>query len=151
MALVRCVDEIMYKGLWAIAHASEDEAGKIYNGKEFPLKMGQLVTQVDVAFDTKDYFQTMKKNNWQVQNSFTHAGMMQFRRRVKGNRLEDNYPEEELKLALRMTLISAVLLAIPYVEMCGNPTATIQLKLVFKLLTDQLQTITDTPEQVRFE
>ena len=77
----------------------------------------------------------MKNSTWKAQNSFTHAGVMQMRRRVNGNRLEANYPVAELQAALRTTLVSCCLLSIVYAELLSQPTIKGDLERIHEKLT----------------
>jgi hypothetical protein len=120
MSLVRPILEAMYKGTWAIAHATEGDAEKMRRDAFDWPGMGTIVAQADVAYDTGGFFESAKRGNWKSLNSFTHTGGLQLGRRFTQNDLIPNYPDAELKYAVTSTLTAIGILALPFLASIGR-------------------------------
>jgi hypothetical protein len=148
MALVRSVYELMYRGAWAVVHASEDDAEKMWNDSFKWPDTGKLVTAADEAYGI-EFFQAAKKSNWRSLNSFTHTGGLQVARRFTANDLQPNYVEGELAYAAVSTLIATGILALPFLRAHGRTVAADRLEkflLEYSATSGLVAAIPDAPK-----
>ncbi len=61
LALVRAIVEAIYKGTWAIAYATEDDAEKMNQDVFDWPGMGAIVVKADAAYETGGFFETAKE------------------------------------------------------------------------------------------
>lgn len=76
-------------------------------------------------------FSQLKHNSWKAMNSFTHGGMQQVFRRLKGDSIEPNYDDEEVIEVLRAGGTFALLALQHAAQMAkrADVVATVQHKL----------------------
>ena len=136
MSLVRPIVEAMYKGTWAIAHATDTDAEKMRRDTFDWPGMGTVVTQTDLAYNTAGFFESAKRGNWKTLNSFTHTGGMQLGRRFSQNDLTPNYPEVELKHAVISTITAIGILALPFLASIGRTNDIAKLNAILARLAE---------------
>ncbi|HKI51610.1 MAG TPA: hypothetical protein VJ995_06020 [Geothermobacteraceae bacterium] len=110
-ALARPVYEILYRAHWVAACADEKQIEGIFEDKDIFPKMHDLVSQIDSAFNTGDFWRTIKKNSWSPMNDYTHSGIRQIGRRFKDNQVNQNYETGEILELLNGSNIALLLIA----------------------------------------
>jgi hypothetical protein len=112
LALARSVFEIMWHAAWANAHATEGDLQKILNGTfKFP-EAREVVKDLDEAYGTGTFFQTVHKNSWKHLNSYTHTGKNQLLARMTGTDLAPSYSDDEKTFVLDATRTAVAMTAI---------------------------------------
>jgi hypothetical protein len=112
LALARSVYEIMWHAGWANAYATPEQLRKILNGKfDFP-NAGDVVKDLDKAYEIGTFFEDIHKASWKHLNSYTHTGKNQRLSRMTGWDLEPNYSDYEKIFVLDATRICAAMTAI---------------------------------------
>jgi hypothetical protein len=117
-ALARSTVEGVYRGIWLNCCATDAEVERFVRKDEIDLSMAQLAEAIDtrLAANLKDlhkpfqFFQDMKKNAWDVLNSYTHTGMMQVSRRFTNGELKVAYTDEQvIEITMLVTLEERIL------------------------------------------
>lgn len=95
-ALTRLQYEAYIRGAWIIRCATEVDIDRLYQQDEFT-KIGAMIKALEVVPSfgggvLSDY----QSKNWIALNSFTHGGMHQIQRRIKGKELAANYTEGDV-------------------------------------------------------
>jgi len=137
MALVRPVFEILFNAHWMFACAKPPQIAKIAKGKlKFP-RMDKVVKEVDAAYGTHRFFETVKKRGWNAMNSYTHSGILQLSSRFDGDSIRGNYDEAALTEAVNATTIAVALMS-RFLSVAGNRSEAADKAnaLLMKLLTD---------------
>ena len=101
IALLRTLLDTEYRGLWLISVAKDDEM-KDYLDDKLHLHQQHIFEELDKAYDTDKYFQTEKKNAWKVLSDYTHTGIYQVRKRLKGNKIGSYYTDEDILTTLEV-------------------------------------------------
>lgn len=96
-ALVRCLFEAHFKGMWFYECAKEVHFERLREDK-FEKPFGQIISELEVIKGPS--IAKPKKNYWKSLNSLTHSGPAQLKRRVRDNEIRSNYPENFLKETL---------------------------------------------------
>ena len=94
-ALARPMHEGYVRGVWLLAHASEESVGKFEEGKcpNFP----ELIKQIGDKPETGGAFiKGMTELNLSSFHDLTHGGMEHVIRRTTESSIEPNYAEEEI-------------------------------------------------------
>jgi hypothetical protein len=137
MALVRVVFEILFQAHWMFGCAKPTDIQKIAKGKfDFP-RMGDLVQDVDTAYGTQGFFETVKKRGWNAMNNYTHSGVLQLSSRFDGDSITPNYDERALAEAVNTTTIAIGMMG-RFLSVAGGRTEPAERanQVLLKLLTD---------------
>lgn len=111
-SLVRSVYELLYRAHWVNLCACDEQIEKLKKGKNvFPI-MSELVKQIDLAYNTGQFWQTLKKESWGPMNDFTHTGVRQLSRRYSKDEIIPNYDLEEVVEVLNGTNVAYLMMAL---------------------------------------
>ncbi len=108
-ALVRSIFEAFVRAVWLKDCATDEELAafeRVERGRNFDLLL-QKIEELD-AFKSGT-LSDLKKQAWSAMNSYTHGGIHQVARRVKGNAIDPNYLDGEIMEVLRMGQMFALL------------------------------------------
>src|SRR5216684_6819729 len=89
-ALVRSLIEILVRGVWVTACATEAQVKKFRERDKLDLTFGEMSDAIDKTCGI-DFFHDFKTRSWDALNSYTHAGILQLGRRFTGDKLEPSY------------------------------------------------------------
>ncbi|KVW75490.1 DUF6988 family protein [Burkholderia cepacia] len=102
LALMRVLSESLVRGLWLHFCATDSELIKFRNGR-LDKTFGTLIKEYEAVAGTPDgVLSVFKLSAWTQLNDFTHTGFLQVSRRHKPGRVEGNYPDHDLRVALRV-------------------------------------------------
>jgi hypothetical protein len=119
-ALVRSIFETFVRAVWLKDCASDEELAAFERderGRNFDLILAKI-EELD-AFKSGT-LSDLKKQAWSAMNSYTHGGIHQVARRVKGNAIDPNYLDGEIIEVLRMGQMFALLAFIQIVLVAGR-------------------------------
>jgi hypothetical protein len=120
-SLLRVLNESVARGMWLNLCASPAEVAKFKQGK-IDKDFGQLIADVEAHIGIQSpVLSNLKASAWKAFNGFTHTGFNQVARRHDGGQLVGNYPEEEVKQALRVAGALGLVAAGQLVAMSTNP------------------------------
>ena len=96
-----------------------------------------MTEAVDQAFsDPNDepltFFQQAKNDAWKAANSYTHPGLLQLARQFSGDRVEANYPEEDLISALNASTASVLMLGYLLARITGKQAESVEIEKLFE-------------------
>ncbi len=132
-ALVRCVVEILVRGVWITTCATDAEVEKFRNKDEIDLSFGEMSQAIDEKCGL-DFFHDFKKRSWDALNSYTHTGILQLGRRFTGDRLEPSYMDEEKIEVIRTSTVAILLLVRPFLVRHGHIDAAVEIDKVSESL-----------------
>jgi hypothetical protein len=124
-ALVRSVVEILVRGVWMTACATDAQVKKFREQDKLDLSFGEMSDAIDKACGI-GFFHDFKTRSWDTLNSYTHTGILQLGRRFSGDRLEPSYTDGEQIEVLRASTISIVLLVRPFLIRHGKKDAAVE-------------------------
>jgi hypothetical protein len=132
-ALARPVYETLYRAHWIAACADETQVKNLFEDKDIFPKMYDLVSQIDKAYNTGDFWQSMKKSTWNPMNDYTHSGLRQVGRRFKNNEVLHNYETDEILEVLNGTNMALLLIANLFFSFFEKDDACSEVKeMIFK-------------------
>lgn len=111
-ALVRALHETLYRALWVNACATDKQIEKIIGGKDIFPMMKEMLENIDSAYATGDFWQTIKRNSWTAMNDYTHSGIRQISRRFVNDAVSSNYEIGEIVEVLDATNVALLLMAL---------------------------------------
>ena len=96
-ALLRVQFESFVRGCWIKAHANHEQLEKFIKKDKISQSFDDLITAIEShpTFSNKN-LSNLKNHSWTALNSYTHSGMLQLERRVKGNLFFPNYSDDEI-------------------------------------------------------
>lgn len=112
-ALTRSVTEILVRGVWLTACATDEEVKKFVEKDKIDPAFGEMSEAIDKTCGL-DYFYDFKKQSWKTLNSYAHTGMLQVGRRFAGNTLAPSYTDAEKVEVLRAITSCILLLVRPF-------------------------------------
>jgi hypothetical protein len=121
-ALTRSVTEILYRGVWFTACATDEQVKRFVKDDKIDLTVAELSGAIDATCGL-DYFAEFKKQSWKVLNSYAHTGMLQIGRRFTGNKLAPSYTDAEQIEVLRAITSCILLLVRPFLAKQGLDSA----------------------------
>jgi hypothetical protein len=124
-ALVRSVVEILVRGVWMTACATEAQVKKFREQDKLDLTFGEMSDAIDKVCGI-DFFHDFKTRSWDTLNSYTHTGILQLGRRFSGDKLEPSYTDGEKIEVLRASTISIVLLVRPFLMRHGKKEGAVE-------------------------
>jgi len=71
------------------------------------IKFYKLIADIENKINTESFLSSLKKNLWKSLNSYTHGGMHQISRYIKGNEIYQNFSEAEKYEIIEFALIIA--------------------------------------------
>ena len=119
-ALVRSIFETFVRAVWLKDCATEEDLAAFERderGRNFDLILAKI-EELD-AFKSGT-LSDLKKQAWSAMNSYTHGGIHQVARRVKGNAIDPNYEDGEIIEVLRMGQMFALLAFIQIFLVAGR-------------------------------
>lgn len=119
-ALVRSIFEVFVRAVW-IKDCANDEELAAFERDEYARNFDLILSKIEElpAFKSGT-LSDLKKQAWAAMNSYTHGGIHQIARRVKGNAVDPNYLDEEVIEVLRMGQMFALLAFIQIVQVSGR-------------------------------
>jgi hypothetical protein len=124
-ALVRSLVEILVRGVWMTACATEAQVKKFREQDKIDLSFGGMSDAIDKTCGI-DFFHDFKERSWDTLNSYTHTGILQLGRRFTGDKLEPSYKDAEQIEVLRTSTISILLLVRPFLMRHGQKEAAVE-------------------------
>lgn len=118
-ALTRSVTEILVRGVWLTACATDKEVKKFVKKDKIDPAFGEMSEAIDKTCGL-DYFNDFKKQSWKTLNSYAHTGMLQVGRRFTGNTLAPSYKDTEKIEVLRAITSCILLLVRPFLARQGH-------------------------------
>ncbi|MFZ0736918.1 MAG: hypothetical protein WBL70_05500 [Candidatus Acidiferrales bacterium] len=118
-ALTRSVTEILFRGVWLTACATDEGVRKFVKKDKIDPTIGELSEAIDKTCGL-DYFADFKKQSWKTLNSYAHTGMLQVGRRFTGNTLSPSYTDVEKVEVLRAITSCVLLLVRPFLGRQGH-------------------------------
>jgi hypothetical protein len=109
-ALVRAQFEALVRALWLHLCATPDELQIFVDKDVLPLNFGQMIESIEKHEGFRDkVLSTIKIQVWRAMHGFTHGGMHQIARRMKGDSIEPNYEGEEIIEVLKASGLFALM------------------------------------------
>jgi hypothetical protein len=121
-ALVRSITEILVRGVWMTACATEAQIKKFRDHDKLDLSFGEMSDAIDTACGI-EFFHDFKERSWKALNSYTHTGILQLGRRFTGHKVEPSYTEEEQIEVIKTSTVSILLLVRPFLMKHGQEEA----------------------------
>jgi len=132
-ALVRSIIEILVRGVWITACATDAQVKKFRDQDKLDLTFGEMSDAIDKTCGI-DFFHDFKTQSWATLNSYTHTGILQLGRRFSADKLEPSYTDGEQIEVLRASTIAIVLLVRPFLMRHGQKEAAEEVdKLGYRL------------------
>lgn len=119
-ALVRSTFEVFVRAVWLKDCADDDELAA-FERDEYARNFDLILSKVEELEAFKSgALSGLKKQAWAAMNSYTHGGIHQISRRVKGNAIDPNYLDEEVIEVLRIGQLFALLALIQIVQISSR-------------------------------
>jgi len=125
-ALVRSVIEIMVRGVWITACATEAQVKKFRDQDKLDLSFGAMSDAIDKTCEI-EFFHDFKTKSWDALNSYTHTGILQLGRRFSGDKVEPSYKDGEQIEAIRTSTIAIIMLVRPFLMRHGQKDAAVEI------------------------
>ena len=96
-ALLRACMEAFVRGAWFQCCATPEQVEAFVEKETLSSKFGELIQALEEHPDFSDkVLSNLKHRSWKAMNSYTHGGMLQLGRRIKGDTIEPNFAPEEV-------------------------------------------------------
>lgn len=120
-ALIRPQFEALVRALWLNVCATPEQLKTFLDDDELPLNFGQMIDAVEKHdhFDDK-ILSGIKGRVWHAMHGYTHGGMHQIARRVKGGSIEPNYEPEEIIEVLKASGLFALMALLHVGRLASN-------------------------------
>jgi hypothetical protein len=130
-ALLRLLIEIVVRGVWIAACATDAEIQRFREKDEIDHTFGDMAKAIDAACGI-DYFYDLKKRSWAALNSYTHTGNLQLGRRFTGDRLNPSYKDGEKIEVIRTGTTMLLLIVRPFLAKHGHKKEAVQIDEIGK-------------------
>jgi hypothetical protein len=130
-ALLRSLVEIVFRGVWIAACATDAEIKRFREKDEIDHTFGDVAKAIDAACGI-DYFQDLKKKSWTALNSYTHTGILQIGRRFTGDKLNPSYKDEEKIEVIRTGTTMLLLIVRLFLAKHGHKNEAVQIDEIGK-------------------
>ena len=118
-ALTRSVTEILVRGVWMLACATDDQVQRFVKHDKIDQTLGELSETVDKTCNL-EYFSEFKRQSWKTLNSYAHTGMLQLGRRFHGDKLTPSYTDAE-RIEVTRAITSCILMLVrPFLAQHGQ-------------------------------
>lgn len=119
-ALARPLFETFVRAVWLKDCATNDDLAA-FQRDEFSRKFGETLGQIEQLESFRSgALSSLKKQAWSAMSSYTHGGIQQIARRVKGRAIDPNYTDEEIIEVLRLSQAFAMMAFIQIVLVAGR-------------------------------
>lgn len=118
-ALLRSLVEIVVRGVWIAACATDAQIKKFREKDEIDLTFGEMAKAIDTTCGI-DFFGNLKTKSWAALNSYTHTGILQLGRRFTGEQLKPSYRDEEKIEVIRTGTTMLLLIVRPFLAKHGH-------------------------------
>jgi hypothetical protein len=125
-ALLRSVVEILVRGVWITACATDAEVARFRENDEIKLAFDDMAKAIDVTCGV-DYFHDLKVRSWAALNSYAHTGILQLGRRFTGDQLRPSYKDGEKIEVIRTSTTAILLLVRPFLAKHGHNTDAVRI------------------------
>lgn len=130
-ALLRSLVEIVVRGVWIAACATDAEIKRFREKDEIDHSFDEMARAIDAACGI-DYFHDLKKRSWAALNSYAHTGILQLGRRFTGDRLTPSYKDEEKIEVIRTGTTMLLLIVRPFLAKHGHKNEATQIDEIGK-------------------
>ena len=103
----------MYRAVWIVTAASDDDVRRFSEKDEIRLTMSQMAEAADKACGV-NFFVDFKKRAWDAMNSYTHTGLLQLGRRFTGHQLKAAYSAAEIEEVISTATAAILMLIRPF-------------------------------------
>jgi hypothetical protein len=121
-ALARSVTEILYRGVWFTICATDADVKRFLKHDRIDPTVATMAAAIDAACGL-EWFTQLKKQTWNVLNSYAHTGMHQVGRRFDGSKLVPSYTDAEQVELLRVITSCILMLVRPFLANQGLDSA----------------------------
>ncbi|MEI6804784.1 MAG: hypothetical protein WCK83_16620 [Burkholderiales bacterium] len=120
-ALIRTEFEAYVRAVWLHLCAKPQELKAFVEKDTLPLKFGQMIEAIESQKDFVDkVLSGLKKSTWTAMSGYTHGGMHQVARRVKGGSIEPNYESDEVIEVLKVSGFFALMALRQIARLAGD-------------------------------
>lgn len=130
-ALLRPLVEIVFRGVWIAACATDTEIKRFREKDEIDHSFGEMAKAIDAACGI-DYFHNLKQKSWDALNSYTHTGILQLGRRFTVDKLIPSYKDEEKIEVIRTGTTMLLLIVRPFLAKHGHKNEAVQIDEIGK-------------------
>ena len=110
LALIRPEFECFVRGAWLHHCSSDDELGAFLEKDVIPLTFGKLIAAIEEKPEFPNgILSGVKDSAWKAMNGYTHGGIHQVSRRMKGDYIEPDFEDDALLEVLRFSGAIALL------------------------------------------
>lgn len=131
-ALVRCAFEAYIRGEWIALCATDTEVSTFASDVDNPSPGKLLAILEKTEAFSEGILSKIKKNSWNNMCSYTHTGGLHIQRWSKGNSIEPNYSDEEVKEVLRFAEMVGSLAVVGIASLANNEQIANEVLLKFK-------------------
>jgi hypothetical protein len=119
-ALVRCIVEGGYRGLWINFCATDAEIQDFEQKDRMSLNVKEMAKAIDAKYQAQDFFEDLYSRSWTALCSYTHTGMLQLGRRFTGATAKPAYTDEEIFAATTTATTCTLLLVAKFLAVQGH-------------------------------
>jgi len=119
-ALVRCIIEGVYRGLWINFCATDAEIQDFEQKDRMPLNVKEMAKAIDAKYQAQDFFEDLYSRSWAALCSYTHTGMLQLGRRFSGATAKPAYTDGEIVAATTTATTCTLLLVAKFLAVQGH-------------------------------
>lgn len=130
-ALLRSLVEIVVRGVWIAACATDAEIKRFRERDEIDHTFDDMAKAIDSKCGI-DYFHDLKKNSWAALNSYAHTGVLQLGRRFTGNVLKPSYKDGEKIEVIRTSTTMLLMIVRPFLTKHGHHKEAAQIDEIGK-------------------
>jgi Family of unknown function (DUF6988) len=130
-ALLRSLVEIVVRGVWIAACATDAQIKKFREKDEIDPSFGEMAKTIDTTCGI-DFFQNLKTKSWTALNSYTHTGILQLGRRFTGYKLIPSYTDGEKIEVIRTGTMMLLLIVRPFLAKHGHNNEAVQIDEIGK-------------------
>jgi hypothetical protein len=120
-ALIRVQFEALVRALWLHLCATPEELQAFLDKDFLPFNFGQMIEVIETHNDFGDkVLSGIKLQVWKAMHGYTHGGMHQIARRIKGDSIEPNYEPEEITEVLKASGLFALMALLQIGRLAAN-------------------------------
>lgn len=120
-ALIRTEFEALVRAVWLQLCATQQDLEAFVEKDALPLNYGQMIKAIESHKDFADkVLSGLKKSTWNAMNGYTHSGMLQVARRMRGESIEPNYEPEEVIEVLKISGFIALMALLQIARLAGK-------------------------------
>ncbi len=120
-ALARPLFEGFVRATWIQNCAVDDEVEYFVINDKFKLNFGEMLELVEAQKEWPNTLTQIKKNAWNIMNSYTHGGLQQISRRLKAETIQSNIDDQEIEELIKLVTYLSFLSLTEIVGICKTP------------------------------